>query len=247
MTKHIDYYFATISPWMFLGHDRFVALARAARRAPSRVKPVNLGEIFPVSGGLPLSKRAPQRQAYRLVELERWSEFLGMPMNIQPKFFPANGDLAACWITCRGRDGAGDALALTGAVGRALWERGARHRRRGDAGRARRRMRLDAADACARAPRLTCRRAMRASRRRRSSAAYSARRPTSSTANCSGDRTGSTSWPENWQNSVFSPAGRASRPAVARGIFVRPDAARNRLPRAGRATGAHHEGVRANH
>lgn len=118
--KHIDYYFATVSPWTFLGHDRFVALARE-RGATVAVKPVNLGEVFPVSGGLPLSKRAPQRQAYRLVELRRWSEFLGVPMHVQPKFFPANGDLAACWVLAANEIGADQALALTGAIGRALW------------------------------------------------------------------------------------------------------------------------------
>jgi len=28
VVHHIDYYFATVSPWMYLGHERFVALAR---------------------------------------------------------------------------------------------------------------------------------------------------------------------------------------------------------------------------
>jgi carboxymethylenebutenolidase len=120
MPKTIDYYFATISPWALLGHDRFVKIAKDAG-ATVAVKPVNFGDIFPVSGGLPLSKRAPQRQAYRLVELRRWSEHLGVRMNIQPKFFPANGDLAAHWILAADEAGPGRALALAGAVGKALW------------------------------------------------------------------------------------------------------------------------------
>jgi 2-hydroxychromene-2-carboxylate isomerase len=120
MPKTVDYYFATISPWMFLGHDRFVKIARDAG-ATVAVKPMNLGEVFPVSGGLPLSKRAPQRQAYRLVELARWAEHLGIRMNVQPKYFPANGDLAACWILAANELGADRALALTGAVAKALW------------------------------------------------------------------------------------------------------------------------------
>ena len=121
MSKTIDYYFATISPFAYLGHDRFVALSQQ-HGAQIAVKPMNLGEIFPVSGGLPLSKRAPQRQAYRLVELQRWSQFLGKPMHIKPKFFPANGDLAAYWILAAAETGTPQALALAGAVGRALWE-----------------------------------------------------------------------------------------------------------------------------
>jgi 2-hydroxychromene-2-carboxylate isomerase len=118
--KHIDYYFATVSPWTFLGHERFVEIARK-HGATIAVKPVNFGEIFPVSGGLPLSKRAPQRQAYRLVELRRWSEFLGTPINLQPKHFPANGDLAAFWVLAAAERDNAQALALTGAIGRALW------------------------------------------------------------------------------------------------------------------------------
>jgi 2-hydroxychromene-2-carboxylate isomerase len=121
MSKTIDYFFATVSPYAYLGHDRLVALAQQ-HGAQIVVKPMNLGEIFPVSGGLPLSKRAPQRQAYRLVELSRWSQFLGKPINIKPKFFPVNGDLAAYWIIATLETGTPQALALAGAVGRALWE-----------------------------------------------------------------------------------------------------------------------------
>ena len=59
------------------------------RRRAINVLPVDLGRVFPVSGGLPLAKRAPQRQAYRLVELKRFSDFLGLPMNLQPRYFPS--------------------------------------------------------------------------------------------------------------------------------------------------------------
>ena len=121
MTKLIDYYFTPISPFMYLGHDRLVAIARK-HGATIAVKAINLGDVFPVSGGLPLTKRAPQRQAYRLVELRRWSEYLNMPINVQPRFFPVNGDLAAAWILAAQERGIVQALALTGAVGRAIWE-----------------------------------------------------------------------------------------------------------------------------
>jgi 2-hydroxychromene-2-carboxylate isomerase len=121
VTKLIDYYFTPISPFMYLGHDRLVAIARK-HGATIAVKAINLGDVFPVSGGLPLSKRAPQRQAYRLVELRRWSAYVSMPINVQPKFFPVNGDLAAAWILAAQEQGIVQALALTGAVGRAIWE-----------------------------------------------------------------------------------------------------------------------------
>ena len=95
MSRTVDYYFAPQSPWTYLGHERFAALARASG-STVRVRPVDLGgKVFPISGGLPLGKRAPQRQAYRLLELRRFSEFLHAPLNVQPRFFPVAGDDAS--------------------------------------------------------------------------------------------------------------------------------------------------------
>jgi 2-hydroxychromene-2-carboxylate isomerase len=85
MSKTIDYYLSPVSPWTYFGHDRLVAIARK-HGASVNLKPIDLGRIFPISGGLPLAKRAPQRQAYRLYELARWRDFLKLPINIQPKF-----------------------------------------------------------------------------------------------------------------------------------------------------------------
>jgi carboxymethylenebutenolidase len=118
----VDYYFAPQSPYAYLGHERFAAIARE-HRAAVRVLPVDLGgKVFPVSGGLPLTKRAPQRQAYRLVELKRFSEWLQRPLNLQPKFFPVSGDDAAKLIIAVDlKDGTDAAMTLTGAVMRAVW------------------------------------------------------------------------------------------------------------------------------
>jgi 2-hydroxychromene-2-carboxylate isomerase len=117
----IDYYFTPQSPWAYLGHDRFVRMASAAGAAV-RVLPVDFGKVFPLSGGLPLGQRAPQRQAYRLVELQRFSEHLQIPLNRQPKFFPVGGDPAARLITAVDRhDGPAAALKLCGAIFRAVW------------------------------------------------------------------------------------------------------------------------------
>jgi 2-hydroxychromene-2-carboxylate isomerase len=117
----VDYYFATVSPWAYLGHARFVAMTQAAG-ATVRVKPMDLGEIFPVSGGLPLAKRAPQRQAYRLVELKRFSDVLGVPLHPQPAHFPVNGnDAARLIIATDAACGSAAALDLAGRVGAAIW------------------------------------------------------------------------------------------------------------------------------
>lgn len=121
MAVEIDYYFAPQSPWAYLGHERFVAMAQAAG-ATVRVRPADYGAIFPASGGLPLGKRAPQRQAYRLVELRRFSDHLGIPLHAQPTYFPVAGDDAGRLIVAVDQnDGANAALAIAGAVFRAVW------------------------------------------------------------------------------------------------------------------------------
>lgn len=121
MSITIDYYFTPQSPWTYLGHERFVRMARAAGAAV-RVLPVDYGKIFPASGGLPLGQRAPQRQAYRLVELQRFSEHLQIPLNRQPKYFPVSGDPAARLITTVDeQDGSAAAMALSSAIFRAVW------------------------------------------------------------------------------------------------------------------------------
>jgi 2-hydroxychromene-2-carboxylate isomerase len=121
MSKVCVYYFAPQSPWSYLGHARFVAMAKQ-HGVQVDIRPFDMGKVFDVSGGLPLGKRAPQRQAYRLVELARWSSFLGAPMNLQPKFFPVSPDAAAkLIIAARLTHGVETALTLSEAIMRGLW------------------------------------------------------------------------------------------------------------------------------
>ncbi|HSY27466.1 MAG TPA: 2-hydroxychromene-2-carboxylate isomerase [Burkholderiaceae bacterium] len=121
MPKVCEYYFAPQSPFAYLGHARFVALAKQYG-VQIELKPCDLGKIFSVSGGLPLAKRAPQRQAYRLSELQRWGEFLARPINPQPHFFPVSGDLAAkLIIAAQLAHGTNAALELTHAIMTAVW------------------------------------------------------------------------------------------------------------------------------
>jgi 2-hydroxychromene-2-carboxylate isomerase len=121
MTPTIDYYFTPQSPWTYLGHARFAELARQAG-ATVRVLPADLGQVFAVSGGLPLGKRAPQRQAYRLVELKRFSDSLQLPLHIKPAFFPVAGDDASrLIIAVDQQDGTAAAMRLCGAVFSAVW------------------------------------------------------------------------------------------------------------------------------
>jgi 2-hydroxychromene-2-carboxylate isomerase len=118
----IDYYLAPQSPWTYFGHARLVQMAKQAG-ATVHIMPVDLGgQIFPATGGLPVGQRPPQRQAYRLVELQRFSHFLQMPFNLKPKFFPVTGDDAARMIIAVDQhDGADAAMKVCGAVLAAVW------------------------------------------------------------------------------------------------------------------------------
>jgi len=120
MGKVIDYFMTPVSPWTYLGHDRLIATA-ALHNATINVKPVDLGRVFPVSGGLPLKQRAPQRQEYRLVELDRWSKYLGVEINVTPKFAGTPAAPACKWIIAAQDEGTAAALKLSGALARAYW------------------------------------------------------------------------------------------------------------------------------
>ena len=58
---NIDYYMSHGSPWSFLGHNRLGDIIKKYD-AKLNILPVNYGDIFPISGGLPVTKRPPQRQ-----------------------------------------------------------------------------------------------------------------------------------------------------------------------------------------
>ena len=121
MPKTVDYYLSPMSPWTYLGHARFAELV-ARSGAQVNVKPVDYGRIFPVSGGLPVKQRAPQRQAYRLTELRRWRDHLALPLNLEPKYFPYAADAAALMIIATdAQRGAQIAMRLAYGIMQACW------------------------------------------------------------------------------------------------------------------------------
>lgn len=118
----IDYYVSLNSPWTYMASARIEQYA-AKYNAELRIWPVDFGTIFAGSGGLPLPRRSPQRQAYRMMELKRWKAELGLPFNLQPKGFPCSEELsAACVIALRETQGQAPAIRLAHRVLKALWE-----------------------------------------------------------------------------------------------------------------------------
>lgn len=121
MPATVQYYLTPVSPWAYLGHARFVSILQEAG-ATVELHPADFGAVFAETGGLPLKQRAPARRAYRLVELKRFSDYLNVPLNLEPKHFPVSGDMASKLIlAAQQQHGAMAALDLAGRFGRAVW------------------------------------------------------------------------------------------------------------------------------
>jgi 2-hydroxychromene-2-carboxylate isomerase len=93
MPRQVDYYFSFQSPWAYIGHDAFSQVARTYGLKVN-YKPVVLVDLFSETGGLPLMKRHPVRQRYRMVELQRWRDKRGLEFHLQPANWPFNARLA---------------------------------------------------------------------------------------------------------------------------------------------------------
>ncbi len=93
MPRQVDYYFSFQSPWAYIGHKSFSDLVSTYDLKVNH-KPVVLVDLFSETGGLPLMKRHPVRQRYRMVELQRWRDKRGLKFHLQPANWPFNARLA---------------------------------------------------------------------------------------------------------------------------------------------------------
>jgi 2-hydroxychromene-2-carboxylate isomerase len=93
MSRQIDYYFSLQSPWAYIGHKPFREVV-TTYGLTINYKPVVLIELFNETGGLPLAKRHPVRQRYRLVDLQRWRAKRGLDFHLKPTHWPFNARLA---------------------------------------------------------------------------------------------------------------------------------------------------------
>lgn len=93
MARQVDYYFSFQSPWAYIGHTVFRDVV-ATYDLRVNHKPVVLVDLFSETGGLPLMKRHPVRQRYRMVELQRWRDKRGLNFHLQPANWPFNARLA---------------------------------------------------------------------------------------------------------------------------------------------------------
>jgi len=115
----IDYYVWLLSDWAYLGGVRFVQLAARHGLKINHI-PMRMQDVYAGSGGVLLANRSWQRQAYRITELKRWRSRLGIPVNIEPKFYPADVDLASCVVIAAQQRGL-PVADFVNAVMRAVW------------------------------------------------------------------------------------------------------------------------------
>jgi 2-hydroxychromene-2-carboxylate isomerase len=87
--RKLDFYFSFISLYTYIGYEAFEALVKKYDLEVT-YKPIDLHAIFLASGGLPVSKRPPQRQAYRFVEMQRWAIARNIPLVLKPKHHPSD-------------------------------------------------------------------------------------------------------------------------------------------------------------
>ncbi|MCH2251363.1 MAG: 2-hydroxychromene-2-carboxylate isomerase [Cognatishimia sp.] len=117
---HIDYYFATISPYTYLAGMRLEEIA-AKHGATITYKPVDIMQQFARTGGQAPKDRHVSRQEYRAQELPRQAKKLGMAFNLKPAHWPTNMAPSSYALIAAQNAGGGDLGALTHAFTRAVW------------------------------------------------------------------------------------------------------------------------------
>jgi 2-hydroxychromene-2-carboxylate isomerase len=119
MSKQVDYYFTAISPFTYIGHSDFLQLTSDTNTSV-HYKPIKLREVFGHLGVLPVGERPKSRQAYRLLEIERWAKKRALPIILHPAYFPTDPSLAdKCIIVLQ--EQASDAGELVARLLAACW------------------------------------------------------------------------------------------------------------------------------
>jgi len=116
----IDYFFATVSPWVYIAGQRLEAIA-ARHGANVIYRPLDPSALFPRTGGQVLADRHDSRKAYRLQEMRRQAAKAGLPIHLKPRYWPVNPAPSSYAILSADRAGGGDLPGLVHGITRALW------------------------------------------------------------------------------------------------------------------------------
>ncbi|MCR9254567.1 MAG: 2-hydroxychromene-2-carboxylate isomerase [Alphaproteobacteria bacterium] len=122
--RTVDYYYSTRSSFTYLGAARLNALA-AEHGFTLNHRPIILSITMPPIGGRPFGERPPMLQNYATLDLMRWADHLGIPVQREPVFhdgpveLPSGIVIAGQRAARRGEEGDVDRLSLL--VLKALW------------------------------------------------------------------------------------------------------------------------------
>lgn len=117
---HIDYFFATLSPYAYLAGNGLEQIA-AKHGATITYKPVDIMTLFSRTGGIPPKDRHPSRIEYRAQDLLRRSANLGMDFHLKPAHWPTNAAPSSYAIIAAANAGGGDVGQLVRLILRACW------------------------------------------------------------------------------------------------------------------------------
>jgi 2-hydroxychromene-2-carboxylate isomerase len=121
----VSCYYSLSSPWAYFAGPKIQDIVRR-HRVKLVLKPYDFQEVAPKTGGVPIRTRPEPRRTYHALELDRWRKYLGMPLNLEPEHYPADGKPAgwnkpAGWMVIAAQEAGLDAPLLSHALLRALW------------------------------------------------------------------------------------------------------------------------------
>ena len=121
----VSCYYSLSSPWAYFAGPKIQDIVRR-NHVKLVLKPYDFQEVAPKTGGVPIRTRPEPRRTYHALELDRWRKYLGMPLNLEPKFYPADGQPPGWnkppgWMVIAAQEAGLDALRLSHALLRALW------------------------------------------------------------------------------------------------------------------------------
>ena len=124
MTK-LSCFYSLSSPWAYFAGPRLEDLVRR-HKVELVLKPYDFQAVVPLTGGVPLRTRPPARRSYHALELDRWRRYLGMPMVLEPRYYPQvvtdpDWNKHPGWMVIAAQERGLDAQRLSHALLRALW------------------------------------------------------------------------------------------------------------------------------
>ncbi len=121
----VSCYYSLSSPWAYFGGPKLQAIVKK-HGVRLVLKPYDFQDVAPRTGGVPLRTRPEPRRSYHALELDRWRKHLGMPLQLEPKYYPQDGKPAGWnkppgWMVIAAQERGLDAPRLSHALLRALW------------------------------------------------------------------------------------------------------------------------------